>query len=91
MATRAEIRQRIISRYVARSLLTKTQFADALRDMDDKEISRLLRSLDKGDALQAGKILVKLRQETLELAGQAEADAILADDMISLAEIDKVL
>lgn len=91
MATRQEIKNRIVNKTIAARQLTKAEFVAAFQAMNDAEVSKFLNAVNSNRPTTAGRAVLELRERKLRELANAEADAILADDMISLAEIDRIL
>ena len=71
--------------------LSWSQFSNVIGGLNSKEKAELLGSLRLGNAEAAGNVLLRQIRNWAQTQAEAEATSLLADDAISLAELDKVI
>ena len=71
--------------------LTWAQFASAVTGLDADGKAALLKAVQGQQATQIGNLLLGYVRDHVRSLALAEADTILADDVVSLAELDKVI
>ena len=86
MATKAEVKALYVKRNRKR-LISEVTFGQIASALTDAEKNAILQALRRSDSKSPGKVLMDVTQRVAKAAGEAEADAILADDQISLDEI----
>lgn len=90
--TREQVRDRIAQRILREYTdnVTPAQVLQALQNMPAQERNQLVGAVRTGNARRIGQgILLAVRNELVNLA-TVDADGILADDALSLAEIERV-
>jgi cell division inhibitor SulA len=90
---KAEAIQRIAKRLRTQlaTTITWAQFVTAMGDLTAAEKAQLLGAVRLGNAEAAGNTLVRQVREWAHAQAVTEATTMLADDAISLAELDKVI
>jgi cell division inhibitor SulA len=71
--------------------ITWAQFVTAMQDLTAAEKAHLLGAVRLGNADAAGNTLIRQVREWADSQAVVEATAMLDDDAISLAELDKVI
>ena len=71
--------------------ITWSQFVQAMQDLTAAEKAHLLGAVRLGNADAAGNTLIRQVREWADSQAVVEATAMLDDDAISLAELDKVI
>lgn len=91
--TRDEIKARLAARLAPqyRDLLTWAQLVAAVGAAGSGKKQEVLNAVKAGNARQVGDLLISLTGAYLKTLADADADAMIADDTLSLAELEKVL
>lgn len=90
---KAEAITRIAKRLRAQyaTTITWAQFVSAMGDLAAAEKAELIGAVRLGNAEAAGNTIIRQVREWAQTQAVAEATTMLADDAISLAELDKVI
>ena len=83
------IARRLRTQYATK--ITWAQFVAAMGDLTAQEKAQLIGAIRLGNAQGAGETLIRQVREWAQTQAVAEATTLLADDQISLAELDKVI
>ena len=84
-----KIARRLRTQYA--TTITWAQFVSAMGDLSAAEKAQLVGAVRLGNAQGAGETLVRQVREWAQTQAVAEATTMLADDSISLTELDKVI
>ena len=71
--------------------LTWAQFAAAVTGLSADDKAAILRAVQGAEARTLGEVLLAHVRDHVRSLAASEADTLLADDAISLAELDQVL
>ena len=90
--TKEQIRDRIAERLKleARGIITAQDILTALTNMTAPERQQYLSAVNDENAERIGRLTIRAIYKKIEEDKKAEADTILADDQMSLAEIERV-
>lgn len=87
MATKAQAKSAYIKKN-ERSFLDQVTLAEVQAALDAGQRASLLAAIRAGQASRAGKIMVRGGRIAARNSAATTADSILADDLISLTELD---
>lgn len=93
MATKQQVKNRLVlPRLQSRhKFATWAEFAQAMQAADSKMKAKVLAAVNERRPTQLGRFILKATDPAKAAAVDARADQILADDAISLTEIDELL
>ena len=91
--TKDEIKARIVPKLAAeaRAGLTWGQIKDAVNEAGAAAKREIVAAVVDGNARLAGTLMIDQAAAHLQTLAGAEADTLLADDALSLAELERVL
>ena len=91
--TKAEAIALITKRLLPRRMaaLTWAEFVSGMGDMDAGQKADLLSAVRENNAERIGNAVLHQIRQTCRVLAATDAEAALADDSLSLAELDKVL
>ena len=83
------IADRILPQFIA--LGTWADLVNSVQAMDTTDQNKLLQATLSGDTQEVGSVLVKALRVELKASALIEATNMLADDSLSLAELEQIL
>lgn len=91
--TRNEIVQQIALRLFPeeRKLATWSDLVSAVQASTSVQRTQLVKAVIKGSNTEAGEIMVRLMHAELKKKAVTSAETMLADDQLSLAELERIL
>jgi hypothetical protein len=91
--TKDEIKARIVPKLAqqARAVLTWGQIKDAVNAAGAAAKAEIVQAVVDGNARQVGTLMISLATAHLQTLAAAEANTLLADDALTLAELERVL
>lgn len=91
MATKLQLTKRIVAKVVSTRELTFDEFVAALSGLNTAERAQFAKALNSNRLDSVAQEVLNLRKSVLSKIGARMAAEILADDMVSLSEIDYLL